>query len=53
MRLTNKEIKLIYEFQRYIEIMYRDYINEETISEFAELFKITEEEKEVLRRRFL
>lgn len=50
---TNAEIKLIDSFKKYLELEYMDYINEETISIFAELFHLSENQKEVLRRRFL
>lgn len=52
-RFNPKEQKIIDQFKRYIEIEYMDYINEETISIYCELFQITEEGKEVLRRRFI
>lgn len=44
---------VIVRFKSWIEINYIDIINEETIQEFAEIFHITEDEKEILRRRFL
>ena len=44
---------IITRFKSWIEINYIDVINNETINEFAEIFKISEEEKKILEKRFL
>lgn len=53
MKFNQKERKLIDYFKRYLEILYKDYINESTIIEFAEMVNLTEDEINILKRRFL
>lgn len=47
-----KKQKLIDDFKRYIEIEYWDIIDIETIENFCNIFHKTDEEKEILKRRF-
>lgn len=49
----NNDIKIINEFKRWIERSYQDIINNETIELYSMIYNLTEEEKNILRRRFL
>ena len=44
---------VITRFKSWVEINYIDVINNETISEFCEIFNVLPEEQEILERRFL
>ena len=48
-----KEYKIISEFKEYVEKIYLDFINEEMIDEYIQNKHGSEEEKEILMRRFL
>ena len=44
---------VITRFKSWIEINFIDCIDSATIGEFCEIFNLTNEEKEILERRFL
>lgn len=48
-----KEYKIISDFKEYVERIYLDFINEEMINEYIQNKHGSEEEKEILMRRFL
>ncbi len=44
---------LINQFKRWIDHNYEDIINNETIELYAMIYELTEDEKNILRKRFL
>ena len=52
-RIDNREQKIIQEFRRYMEDFYIDFINHEVIEVYSLQKGLSEEETEVLERRFL
>ena len=48
-----KKQKIIDEFKRYIEVVYADIIDQSIIDDYCIMTHKTEEEKEILERRFL
>lgn len=48
-----KEQKVILDFKEYVERLYLDFINEEMIDEYIMATNKSNQEKEILMRRFL
>lgn len=50
---ANRELNTILRFKYWIESNYEDIINNETIEIYSMIYNLTNEEKEILERRFL
>lgn len=53
MMFNYKEQKVILEFKEYVERLYLDFINEEMIDEYILATYKSNQEKEILKKRFL
>ena len=53
MKFNYKDQKVIDEFKEYIEKLYLDFINEEIIDEYILATYKSNQEKEILKKRFL
>lgn len=53
MMFNYKEQKVIVEFKEYVEKVYFDFINEEMIDEYILATHKSNQEKEILKKRFL
>lgn len=53
MMFNYKEQKVIVEFKEYVEKVYLDFINEEMIDEYILATHKSNQEKEILKKRFL
>lgn len=53
MKFNYKDQKVIEDFKEYIEKLYLDFINEEIIDEYILATYKSNQEKEILKKRFL
>lgn len=53
MMFNYKDQKVIEDFKEYVEKLYLDFINEEMIDEYILVTHKSNQEKEILKKRFL